>query len=118
MIELTLPEPPSWNALYRIGLKRIYKSREYTNWIQRAVAWGMAQNVASLDGYVAVEYIVPQNRRRDLDNFLKPLNDCLQTIGILANDRQIRRISISEGLREDVLVILTELGSKNGTENR
>lgn len=112
MIEITLPEPPSWNALYRIGLKRVYKSREYTNWIQRAVAWGMAQKVPAIEGYVAVEYIVPQNRRRDLDNYLKPLNDCLQTIGVLANDQQIRRITIQEEPRADVSVVITQMTGK------
>lgn len=117
MIEFTLPTPPSWNRLYAFGMKRMYKTREYTNWMQRAVAWGMAQNVPPAEGFVSVEYVVPQNRRMDMDNRLKALGDSLETIGILANDRQIRKITISEETRDDVLVKIAALepgGSGDG----
>lgn len=109
MIEFVLPTPGSWNELYRFGQKRMYKTAAYNSWMQRAVSWGMAQNVPTADGFVDVAYVVPQNRRRDIDNFLKPLNDFLEIIGVLKNDNKIRRLSISEEQRDDVLVQITAL---------
>ena len=109
MIEFVLPNPPSWNELYRFGQKRMYKTSAYGAWMQRAVAWGIAQNVEAVSGFVGIEYTVPVNRRRDLDNYLKALNDSLEVIGVLKNDNKIRRLSINEAIRDDVLVKVTPL---------
>ena len=106
MIEFVLPTPPSANLLYRNrkGQRGMYKSADYKNWAARVAAWGYAQTLETFDGFCSVEYTVPINRRRDLDNYLKALLDSMELLGIVQNDRQFRHIQISEAKREDVLV--------------
>lgn len=88
------PYPPSVNRLYR---KRpqggMFKSSEWAAWFKATVRFMREQNakVKRFDGPVRVEYIVarPDNRRRDVTNLIKPLDDMLEDLGVVDNDCQI-----------------------------
>lgn len=89
-----LPYPPSWNRLYRIARGRMYKHRDYVNWLRTAESELVIQLGLPLPLYespISVKVLVgrPDNRQRDLDNVLKALGDLLEDTGIVENDHLI-----------------------------
>lgn len=92
----TVPVPPSTNHLFaNIPGKGRVKSAEYKQWISTA---GWLAKTATVGRPAlkrcAVTYRVPENGRRDLDNYAKPLGDMLQAVGVIENDKHIRKIVI------------------------
>lgn len=96
MIELTLPYPPSLNHLYRHVGGRTMLSREGRKY--RAQVGEILAGIGSptLQGRLAldVEVYAPDNKRRDLDNLPKNLQDALQQAGLFADDSQIDSLSM------------------------
>lgn len=119
MIKLELPWPPTVNHYKRLGhttrtktgryfqprfnspeTKRFY----YDVWVrvqqldrlQRAIfAYG-----EDFDLEVMLRLHPPDNRRRDIDNVIKPIFDGLQRSGIIKNDYQIARLLVE---RKDII---------------
>ena len=99
MITATLPMPPSTNNLYANapGKGRV-KTREYRNWITVAGhVLKIAAAAKQIDGPYALILRVgkPDNRRRDLSNTLKPLEDLLVAMGVVRDDSDCQRIETS-----------------------
>lgn len=99
MIRLTLPLPPSINSYWRsattrAGVTKVLISREGRRWKKQAgLIAQMQHGGAPLAGDVGLEIVAYfRDRRRDLDNILKPSLDLLQAAGIIENDRQVVRI--------------------------
>ena len=104
-IELHLPFPPSANRLWRRSGERIHKSSRYTDWLRDAGFLAMSQRPASLAGPYRLSILAtrPDRRKRDLDNLVKPTNDLLKTIGVVADDSDceaihMRWVTDGEGL--------------------
>jgi crossover junction endodeoxyribonuclease RusA len=92
-VKLTLPLPPSVNRFWRTYRGRMLVSREGRAWKQLAdvaVAAQCRQRVLGGDVQVSIVAYFP-DKRRDLDNAIKPALDCMQG-SAYANDRQIVRI--------------------------
>lgn len=90
MIDITLPMPPSANAIWRGTGARVVKSAPYKQWQIHA---GMAIQIAKVKGEVKrIEgaYMLllglPRCMRGDIDNRHKAINDILQKMGIVEND--------------------------------
>lgn len=100
MIRLTLPLPPSVNSYHRSvplrnGVPKVLISRAGRAWKKKALQIAQMQKPQTLEGEVAVTLTVYfRDRRRDLDNTVKPCLDLLQAIGVVANDRQVWRIAM------------------------
>lgn len=109
MIEIIVPLPPSANRIWRKSGKRIHKSAAYTTWLARTVIWIHAQQFEPFDGKVRVDLELPVNNRRDIDNSIKPVLDCLEAAGVFANDRQVKQLWVAEATRTDVLIRITAL---------
>lgn len=101
MIELTLPWPPSVNAMWRSVVinraPRVLLSKEgrtYRDDVARIVLRGMTP---CLHGrlHVAIEATPPDNRRRDLDNVLKGPLDALKHAGVYEDDSQIDGLMVN-----------------------
>ena len=98
MVAVTLPYPPSANAMWRHVGRKVLRSREYEAWrahcslIIRRVTGG-----GRLDGPYAMTVMVgrPDRRRRDLDNTLKPVGDVLVLAGAVEDDHHCQRIDAS-----------------------
>lgn len=109
-ITLSLPVPPSTNRLWRHGNGRTYKSPEYCAWITEAgykAALGAAGD--KIDGAYALGLTLPKTRM-DPDNLIKPCNDLLQHVRIVANDRHMRWLALTiDDARDDILVRLWAL---------
>lgn len=109
-ITLTLPVPPSANRMWRVGNGRTYKSAAYLTWQTHAgyvAALGAAGD--RIEGAYALGLTLPKTRM-DPDNLIKPINDLMQQVRIVANDRHMRRLSLDlDEARTDILVRLWAL---------
>lgn len=108
MISLTLPLPPSVNSFWRSVPARagqrakVLISEEGRRFKSRCELMIRMQQrdhgLAPFEGEVEVSGVVYfADKRRDLDNVLKPLLDVLQGAAY-KNDRQICRIDVRRGL--------------------
>jgi len=97
MISLTLTYPPSANRLWRNVKGKTLKSGHYRAWLLENRHAGLG--LGSIDGPYALHVIAtaPDRRARDLDNLPKAINDCLQAIGVVANDSNTKRLTIEWG---------------------
>ena len=82
---IKLPIPPSTNELYR---GRRYKTNEYKAWQgDAAIAIYNQTGTDRITGPVVISIKAPENRRRDIDNYCKPVLDHLVTCGLIESDR-------------------------------
>ena len=101
MITLSLPFPPSVNALYRnvSGRGRV-KTERYKTWLRAAgnelLATPLGQRVP-IEGKFILTVLAgrPDKRIRDLDNLLKAPLDLLQAHGLIKNDGLAQSITVA-----------------------
>lgn len=85
-IELLLPMPPSANRIWRSGRGRVYRSEEYTDWLETC-GWEITgQRKGALLGPVLIDIEVSSKWRGDVDNRIKPTLDCLVKFGVIEGD--------------------------------
>lgn len=107
MLTLTLPWPPSVNALYATvhGRRVLSKAgREYHQAVHKSVVMQVGRNPCaanSLFGLARVAYTAevypPDRRRRDLSNLVKALEDALTYAKVWDDDSQVDRLTIVRG---------------------
>jgi crossover junction endodeoxyribonuclease RusA len=113
-IKLTLPYPPTVNHYWgQLGSKKYLgkKGKEFRESVFLCV---YAAQQGRLDARLHMEVYLypPDNRKRDVDNVLKPLLDALEHAGSYENDSQIDKLCIT---RMDVTkggscdVVITEI---------
>ena len=92
MIQIILPYPPSTNALWRMGRRRMYKSKRYSDWM--VSCFDPLIDFETICHPVSIEMSVgrPDRRKRDLDNITKPILDALETHKVLENDSLVERL--------------------------
>jgi len=103
-IELYLPWPPTVNDYYGV---RIVKKRRipYIKAKGKLFRGACEQQIAEQVGYlnigdnllVEVELYPPDRRRRDLDNYMKPLLDAITHAKVWEDDSQIDQLFIYRG---------------------
>lgn len=127
---LNLPLPPPANSMWRHMTGRMkvsstgkrYKapvtlSDRYKEWLDRA-GWIVRQQMPGLpaDGLIQGRFSVlieyPLALRGDEDGYLKPLLDLLERMKVIRNDRGLYGQEVRRGAREDVLVVMTDLGGE------
>jgi len=89
MIRIELPRPPSLNNLYvNVPKRGRVRSKRYLTWIQAAKAEIAAQRPPRVDGdYVLWLYVErPDNRKRDIFNLPKAVEDLLVEQGLVEDD--------------------------------
>ncbi|NBW09690.1 MAG: RusA family crossover junction endodeoxyribonuclease [Caulobacteraceae bacterium] len=100
---LTLPIPPSTNAIWRCQGRRIRKSKNYRIWLEQCDLAALEQRVPrhGWTGPHAISIVIrtgPGWRgNRDLDNCLKPILDWLVHWHVIEDDccSIVRSVSIS-----------------------
>lgn len=95
MTTLSLPFPPSVNAMFADGRTRRVKSQKYADWILEAGYALNRQRPAPIRGKVNLAYVVQEGfdkRRRDVGNYEKAVTDLLVKHGVIeADDNTIVR---------------------------
>lgn len=109
MITLSIPLPPSVNALFANvqGRGRI-KTDRYKTWLN-AAGWDvLQQRQQPIKGDVTLEILAgrPDRRRRDVSNLIKAAEDLLVRHGLIEDDSKVMSLSIAwapiEGCRVTV----------------
>ena len=88
--------PPSANRIWRYVNGRAIKSAEYRTW-REAQEWAVkAQREPTVIGAYTAHIMVnrPDNRKRDLDNLLKPIGDVLVAAGIVEDDSLCQKLTV------------------------
>ena len=96
-IKLTLPYPPTVNHYWgQLGSKKFLgkKGKEFRQEVIIAV-YNARQGGLNARLHVEVYLYPPDNRKRDLDNVLKPLLDAMEHAGVYENDSQIDKLCIT-----------------------
>ena len=118
--------PPTANTMYRNSGTHRYKRQEVTEWQEeiaelmreqwnrKAVTPGAFKAPCCRSVEVQVEFTVKARYRWDMDNRLKPLLDCLEMGGILANDNQIDSLQVTRtrGNVDSTRIIVLEYEGK------
>lgn len=96
-IIIHLPFPPTVNSYYFKGKILSSKGRKYSQSVEEAVhEQGVhLELTASLN--MAVILYMPDRRTRDLDNYMKALQDSLTKAGVWQDDKQIDQLTIYRG---------------------
>jgi Holliday junction resolvase RusA-like endonuclease len=115
-IIVTIPTPPSLNKLWVTapGKPRV-RSSEYRAWAERA-GWLLKMQIvgmAPLDCRFNLDIEVPISRR-DTGNHEKALCDLCETCGVVTNDGNAHRISVTPTERTDCLLVFTPLPEMGG----
>ncbi len=123
MIELRLSQipVPKSNRYIRTKGGRVFKHPRVRNWETRAV-WELRNQYEGepIDYKISVdiELILPNNRKRDIDNMLKSLWDIMEKAGVIKNDNLIFRIKtvkrVEKG-KEGVIIRLTRFRERKGS---
>lgn len=97
MFVMTLPAPPSANKMYRYAGNRVLKSSAYRQWLKEcdALIWQKGWR-DQMTGPLRVRiHITPKdNRLRDIDNYIKPCLDVLESAGVIENDRLVVTLEV------------------------
>ena len=95
-MKFLLPYPPTINHMYgQRGKYRFIKKAglDFIDAVQKAVIEAGSPKYAPTDRLcLVIDVYVPDRRKRDLDNLIKPVQDALQKAGVIPDDSQIDRI--------------------------
>lgn len=115
-IVVTMSKPPSTNKLWSRGAGgRRVQSPEYKAWLTTA-GWEVKRQIVGLkplDCRYNLTIEVPISRR-DTDNWAKPISDLCQHVGVVTNDGNVNRITITPVDRADCMAAfwsLPEMGN-------
>jgi Holliday junction resolvase RusA-like endonuclease len=95
------------------GRPRVYRDPRYTRWLRDAGNQWLTQRPK---GFVTIEgpfeVIIQLGKLRinaDADNRIKPTLDALQQMGVVANDKFCRKISIERGFEHEGIVVVIDV---------
>ena len=112
--------PPTVNNLYGRLRNTVYKKPEVRDWQKATInymrsAWKNKPTIkTTLE--VMIEFISKDHRKWDIDNRIKPLQDCLERAGVIENDRQIESLHVKRkyGDRNATHITLLEYANEEG----
>lgn len=91
-----LGQVPSKSNGYKIGNNRLYKSRELKDYEHffhlKMLAYRFMFKDSIKEKFSIEIHVYFQSNRSDLDNAAKIILDCLQTSGVIENDRLCHRL--------------------------
>lgn len=107
--------PPSTNHLFANAGKGRIKSEGYRRWIKGAQGAILEQGRKRQPGPVSLSLALvrPDNRKRDLSNAIKSVEDLLVGMGVIEDDSLVQRLSVQwvpSGAPCTVLIQPAEMG--------
>lgn len=103
MISYVLPYPPTVNGLFVEYAGKRIKTRAYASWRVEA-GWEIArQGKKSIAGPCAIllQCVAPDNRKRDISNLIKAVEDLLVEMGVIEDDSLVVTVTaawVKQGL--------------------
>lgn len=106
--------PPTINNFYGRNVRNVYKKAKAREWQlettdQIRETWeDKPALTCSLE--LQITFITDGRRKWDIDNRIKALQDCLQSAGVISDDRQIDSLIVRRvyGSADETHVIVTE----------
>ncbi|MDQ7055850.1 MAG: RusA family crossover junction endodeoxyribonuclease [Persephonella sp.] len=96
--------------------KRYIVPKDVSIKINRAI-WELQnqhrEEAISVPVYINVIFILPNRKRRDLDNIMKTLGDCLVYAGILKDDNLIFKQTLEKKIIKGMEGVIIEVGLYN-----
>ena len=90
--------PPTVNNLYGRLSRTVYKKPAVRKWQNETIEYirGEWKNQPALTTELELRIIftAKDHRKWDIDNRIKPLQDCLERAGVIKNDRQIESLHV------------------------
>ena len=90
--------PPTVNNLYGRLRRSVYKKPSVRKWQNETIEYlsGAWKHKPALtkELELRIEFTSKDHRKWDIDNRIKPLQDCLERAGIIKNDRQIEKLQV------------------------
>ena len=90
--------PPTVNNLYGRLRRSVYKKPSVRKWQAETIEYlsreWKAKAALTKELEVRIEFTTKDHRKWDIDNRIKPLQDCLERAGIIENDRQIEKLEV------------------------
>jgi len=112
---VTLPIPPSVNALYRnVPRRGRVKTGVYKAWIVRAKTALEDQKPPKLQPPYSVSILCDIDHRSDISNRIKAVEDLLVDFGVITDDRWIENVKASRVAMLDAGCRVTVLGGFEG----
>ena len=92
-----LPYPPTVNTYWRANGNRRFISAAGKKFREAAFKIIKAADVIQIEGdcRVDVDLYLPDRRKRDIDNILKPILDILQLAGVIKDDCQVQELTVA-----------------------
>jgi crossover junction endodeoxyribonuclease RusA len=86
-----VPFPPSGNRYWRVWEKKIVKSKEAKVYMNTVRLMTIPFRRLFWEGrlFEHVQFHAPDDKARDLDNYVKILNDALESAQVFQNDSQV-----------------------------
>ena len=111
---MTFLLPPSANVLWvrRKGGRGMSKSAPYLRWLKVSeyAHYDLFKSPLGLK-YCWLEIEANMNWKRDLSNILKPMEDFLQKVGEIENDRYVVRIGMSRSAKVPKDMVIMHWGA-------
>lgn len=118
VLRLSQVPVPKTNRYIRRKGGKVFKPPRVKNWEVRAL-WEIRQQYSGdpIDREVSVDItlILPNRRKRDIDNMLKSLWDVLEKAGVLKNDNliyEVRTVKKIEKGNQGVIIKIKELSQQ------
>ena len=114
--------PPTVNNLYGRLRRTVYKKPAVRKWQNETVEYlsreWKKKAALTKELELRIEFTSKDHRKWDIDNRIKPLQDCLERSGIIKNDRQIERLQVRRryGDQERTHIILMEYSESEAEE--
>ena len=100
VVMLELPVPPSVNRTRRVdwaGQAKLEEFKQLADWMISAAFSPGPAPCRKITGPYELTIAIPENRRRDLDNYHKAIIDYLVSREFTPDDRQLRRLIVEWG---------------------
>lgn len=105
--------PPTVNNLYGRLRNTVYKKPEVRKWQNETISYMRTvwknKPIIRKALELRIEFITKDHRKWDIDNRIKPLQDCLERAGIIENDRQIESLHVNRKYGEENATHITLL---------
>ena len=108
--------PPTVNNLYGRMRKKPFVRKWQNETIEYLVGEWKNKPALTKELELRIEFTSKDHRKWDIDNRIKPLQDCLERAGIIQNDRQIESLQVKRkyGEQESTHIILMEYADDEG----
>lgn len=112
--------PPTVNNLYGRLRRSVYKKPSVRKWQDETIEYIRSewkhQPALTTEVELRIIFTTKDRRKWDIDNRIKPLQDCLERAGVIKNDRQIESLHVRReyGEQESTKIQILEYADEEG----